>query len=339
MDLMALDRDDLALFFEVLAEKYEVAAPVVKEQGYAFREVGLFYQVELDYTCTSLPPKKYLLPPKEPLFTYRLDGALFVKPVIEETKRAIFWAHACDINGMWLVGDIFADGLPDINYATRRANTVVIGAGCNAPCHDNSFCRDIGTHVPGGGFDLFFTDLGELYAVQVGSPAGVRLLELAPFFPAGYFIRERFLARRKANVMVEGGRLGFDVGMLPGMLGESYDSFLWEALEEKCFDCGACTVVCPTCYCFDVRDEPALDLSGGRRVRAWDGCQLRGFAEVAGGENFRKRRLDRIRHRVFRKGKYVKERYGRFACVGCGRCGRACLAGIDIGDIFRQLRG
>jgi len=342
MDLMALDRDDLPIFFERLAERYDIAAPARKDTGYAFRDVRAFSEVELGYTSTMLPPKKYLHPPKETLFTYRLNGALCARPEPDTRKRAIFWAHACDINGLWLVGDIFAEGLPDTEYLRRRGNTVVIGADCKSPCSENSFCMDIGTHIPGGGFDLYFTDLGELYAVQVGSSHGRALLGMAAFFPAGYFVRERFIARNRQKSGLVGktdGRLGFDVKQLPGMLGEAYESFIWEALEERCFDCGACTVVCPTCYCFDVRDEPGLDQMSGKRIRSWDGCQIRNFAEVAGGENFRKRRADRIRHRVFRKGKYIKEQYGRFACVGCGRCGRVCLARIDIGDIFRQLRG
>jgi len=88
-----------------------------------------------------------------------------------------------------------------------------------------------------------------------------------------------------------------------------------------------------------VVDEPALDQVTGVRYRRWDGCQMRGFASVAGGGNFRAKRSDRIRHRILRKGKYIKEKFGRFACVGCGRCGRSCLADIDILDIFRQLKG
>ena len=52
----------------------------------------------------------------------------------------------------------------------------------------------------------------------------------------------------------------------------------------------------------------------------------------------RGKRSDRLRHRILRKGKYFKEKFDRFACVGCGRCGRACLANIDIFQIFKQLR-
>ena len=72
----------------------------------------------------------------------------------------------------------------------------------------------------------------------------------------------------------------------------------------------------------------SLDLKGGVRVRQWDGCMLTDFAKVAGGENFRHGKAARFRHRIFRKGKYVLERYGMVGCVGCGRCISACLPEI-----------
>jgi len=87
-------------------------------------------------------------------------------------------------------------------------------------------------------------------------------------------------------------------------------------------------MVCPTCFCFDVKDNVSLNLKDGQRLRQWDGCVLIDFAKVATGENFRHDKASRFRHRIFRKGKYILERYGRFGCVGCGRCATACLAEI-----------
>jgi ferredoxin len=52
------------------------------------------------------------------------------------------------------------------------------------------------------------------------------------------------------------------------------------------------------------------------------------FAKVASGENFREHKEQRFRHRMYRKGKYLVERYKYLGCVGCGRCAIACLAEI-----------
>jgi formate hydrogenlyase subunit 6/NADH:ubiquinone oxidoreductase subunit I len=97
--------------------------------------------------------------------------------------------------------------------------------------------------------------------------------------------------------------------------------------------------VCPTCYCFDVQDEIDLSLATGNRVRTWDGCTIENFATAAGGHNFRAKAADRLRHRMFRKGKYLMERFGLAGCVGCGRCAKACVADIaNPVDIIGEMK-
>ena len=117
---------------------------------------------------------------------------------------------------------------------------------------------------------------------------------------------------------------------LPGLLRRSFHNVLWDERADKCLSCGGCNLVCPTCYCFDVKDEVDLSLKEGRRYRVWDGCVLEDFAKVGSGENFRERRAQRYRHRFYRKGMYLYDKYGHIACVGCGRCASACLP--DIAD-------
>ncbi len=91
---------------------------------------------------------------------------------------------------------------------------------------------------------------------------------------------------------------------------------------------GSCVLVCPTCYCFDVMDNPDLSLKTGERGRTWDGCLLEDFAKISSGENFRNTKAARYRHRYFKKGKYLFDRFGFVSCVGCGRCSSNCLPDI-----------
>ena len=100
---------------------------------------------------------------------------------------------------------------------------------------------------------------------------------------------------------------------------------VWDNLNERCLACGNCTNVCPTCYCFNIKDELDLTLARGIRYRVWDSCQLEPFARVAGGINFRKERSARQRHRYYRKFRYPVDRFARFFCTGCGRTNR-CTA-------------
>jgi ferredoxin len=103
---------------------------------------------------------------------------------------------------------------------------------------------------------------------------------------------------------------------------------VWVEKGSLCFSCGTCTNVCPTCYCFDVQDDVKWDMQSGARGRTWDSCQLAEFAMVSGGHNFRPKKEERFRHRFYRKGKYLPEKIGEVACVGCGRCVTGCVADI-----------
>jgi formate hydrogenlyase subunit 6/NADH:ubiquinone oxidoreductase subunit I len=127
------------------------------------------------------------------------------------------------------------------------------------------------------------------------------------------------------------------VAELPDLLGRSYDSLLWEATARRCYSCGSCNLVCPTCYCFNIYDEVDMTLTGGERKREWDGCQLRDFAIVAGGHNFRPKAASRLRNRIFRKARWIEERSGVRGCVGCARCDRACTAKINSVEVYNQL--
>ena len=130
-----------------------------------------------------------------------------------------------------------------------------------------------------------------------------------------------------------------DLGDLPEILEMEYHSEVWDELGRKCLSCGSCSMVCPTCYCFDVNDEVDLGSRSGRRIRSWDSCLFETHALVAGGENFREHRSSRIKFRYYHKQRGFVAEYGRPSCVGCGRCIAGCPAGIDIVSVIEKLRG
>ena len=135
-----------------------------------------------------------------------------------------------------------------------------------------------------------------------------------------------------------GRPLNAAVSDIPKIVNSKWQSPLWEKHVARCFSCGTCNLVCPTCYCFDVADDLALDVASGNRTRTWDSCMLPHFASVAGGHNFRPAPAGRQRHRVKRKFEYLPKKHGHGAvCVGCGRCGRQCTTKIDIYDIVSDL--
>ncbi len=216
----------------------------------------------------------------------------------------------------------------DPNYAARRHNTVIIGADCLNPS-PKSFASSMGTNTTETGFDLLLTDIGSGYVVNIGSTKGEELLAKYGRVrePTGEEIARQKTLRDEAAAKYK-SYLDVPRERLPKLLEEAWDDIYWETKSKSCLSCGSCVMVCPTCFCFDVQDDVALNLKDGERVRQWDGCVLVDFAKVATGENFRHDKASRFRHRIYRKGKYVLEKYGRFGCVGCGRCTTACLPDI-----------
>jgi ferredoxin len=243
------------------------------------------------------------------------------------------------LHAVLLLDHVFGQGLADQHYQARRANTTLVSIECLVPCSENAFCKDMGTWTVPELYDLHLTDLGHEYMVEVGSAKGAALLQdMTGLRPVTEADRQRFDQVMSAKWPRFPYRLQTDKAELPGLLGISYRSQVWEEVGQRCLGCGSCTAVCPTCYCFDVLDEADFDLQEGRRLRVWDSCQFGQFAAVAGGHDFRASRAARQRHRFCHKFKYQPETSGLAGCVGCGRCATACLVNIKPIDVLNDLQ-
>lgn len=303
-----------------------------------FEEIETVDELVLDYHTSVLPPKKYLLPPREDLFSFNAK-TMEMSPLIEETQPTVIVAlHTCDLHAITLLDKIQGTGHVDQHYQARRRKTTLVSIECLNPCMEQAFCKSLGTLSVPEHFDVHLIDLGDRYAVETGSEQGEQLIEGMSFFwtptDADYDRMNEVMAQKWPNFDY---RLDSDVTNLPDLLAASHDSRIWDELGERCLSCGQCTKVCPTCYCFDVVDEIDLKLEVGKRVRVWDSCLLEKFAVVAGGHDFRNSRANRLRHRFMRKGKYQYEAYGLLGCVGCGRCALSCPAHITPIATLNQL--
>lgn len=337
MSLKIISKADLPAFVSSAMSHYAVFGPVAREQGFAFAPIADPSRLRLDYTTTMLPPKKYLLPQEEVLLHFTKDG-MSATPEFDMQWRLILGVHTCDLHAMALLDHVFALGNPDAHYMKRRATTVIVGMECLSPCDENSFCKSMNTLTANSGYDLHLIDLGDVYAIEVGTTAGEVLLNNhAKVLDA----TRRDIALLDKTLSAKWGkfprRLDLEGSDLASLMGISARSPVWDEVGNKCLGCGACNLVCPTCYCFDVRERVTLDGKTGERYRVWDSCQLDEFARVATGENFRKNRSQRLRHRFMRKGKYMSEQHGQLGCVGCGRCARACLVDITPVGVWNSL--
>jgi sulfhydrogenase subunit beta (sulfur reductase) len=337
MSLRILDKQAVVPLVEALMADYRVFGPRAKGPQFGFEPLDSPADLRLDYNISILSPKTALQPPQERMATIRLgEGAPAVEPVIEAQPTVLFGVHTCDLYAIRLLDRAFTADFPDAHYLERRRQTLVVSLECLQPCDEHSFCKSMGTWTADGGYDLHMTDIGDAYIVHVGTEAGEALLrEYAR--PATDAEVRRLNEVLSAKWPRFPQRLEFDAAELPALLATAYNHPIWAELGERCLSCGSCTNVCPTCYCFNVLDTVSLTLDEASRIRRWDSCQLDEFARVTSGENFREARAARQRHRMLRKGKYLRERFNAPGCVGCGRCIRACLVHINIVETFNTI--
>ncbi len=346
-------------FLSALAEEYQIIAPVRRGEfvpdgssRYSFEilnegpgdDAGLARAV-LDYPITLQDPKKFFFPAKEELLRFSRDasGALGqahdLSGEVLAPPRALVGLHPCDVAALEELDTYFGSDQIDPYYQARRSgNILIVAVSCLSPCSEQSFCGSMKTYRVADGYDLLLTRLGEGFAVTAAGEHGeawlARIAGLEALDEERELLLEEVLGEIEETFAAS---VQFDVRAVPENLRQGYRDPVWREQSERCLACGSCNLVCPTCYCFDVYDTVEVNLEKAAKVRAWDGCMLRQFAEIGGGENFRASREARLRHRINRKGSYLHQRYGRVFCVGCGRCASACLVEISPATIFRTL--
>ncbi len=321
-------KERFADFFSVMKTVGKVYAPVkVSELSYSFKNVEKDSEIAFEALRTILPPKKFFFPQEETIVV--CDGDQMSEVVEVPAPFVVFGVHPCDLAGLVALDKIFLSAPLDSHYQRRRRAAIIVGLSCLPDKH--CFCRSMGTDTPNKGYDLFLTDLGEEFYVQLKSQAGLELLQACSTFvqPVNNDDNDSY-----KDFWSERDKLferTFDSAQLPNLMDMGCNDPIWDQLAERCLSCGNCTPVCPTCYCFDMVDVAMLNTEKmqAKRDRVWDSCQFSGFAAVAGGENFRPGPIDRLKFWYRHKLHGFDDAIEIPSCVGCGRCTVSCPAGID----------
>jgi ferredoxin len=285
--------------------------------------------------------KRLSFAPREELLQIDTQGVgrpFTARPTLPEPARiAVIGARACDLAGLRVHDRVFLhDRYPDPYYATRRGGLFLVAVSCTRSV-STCFCTSMETGPEArSGFDLALTELEGGFVARAGSPAGAEVLEALPRRPAP---AEHLLEERRAlDACAASMQRRLETKDLPGLLYENLDHPRWDDVAERCLSCGNCTMVCPTCFCHDERDEPALDASGAVRVREWDSCFSREHAQIH-GMNFRPHTRERYRQWLVHKFASWIDQFGTSGCVGCGRCITWCPVGIDPTEEIAAIRG
>jgi len=333
--MLFISKKDFRNLVEGLMSEMTLYGPVKKHGHPAYAEISSFDELVPGMTPTHLSAKEFFFPPKETLLNFDIEKKE-VFPVIQSKRQAVIGLHSCDIHAIRLMDAVFSSSTKDPNYLARRENTLLIGTECLPD--EYCFCKSIGTMTVQGGFDVFLHEVKKGYLARTGSKQGRRVLEkYTNPSPAKEAQLKELVSFKTKKDKKFARKINAEPSALPLIYSGADASPVWERIGNICYGCGSCNHVCPTCYCFDVKDDISPDMKKGARFRVWDGCTLEDFAKISGGHNFRKTRAERLRHRFNRKFRYLADRFKGLFCVGCGRCSRTCLVKINITDVTNEI--
>jgi sulfhydrogenase subunit beta (sulfur reductase) len=298
-----LPKKELNSFLNSLMKKYELIAPIKVDLVLTkFQIIKDPKEIYLE-KITKVPVKKFFIPENERILEFKNNK--IIETQNNSKKRIIFGLRKCDLNSLVVLDKVMFDTL----YIDKRKNTILIGLFCDKP-DEYCFCNSM--ELDDNCYDLFFYPEGINYYIKVNTNKGLSLLKNLPN------AKKDIILRQKNNKVLTNKNID-----------RHYRNKIWESDAEKCLSCSACTIYCPTCNCFDIKDNLNINLKDATRTRNEMSCQLKSFTRVAGGKSFRDARLARFKHFIYHKIVYFKKRKARYMCVGCGRCLRVCPTKID----------
>ena len=306
-------KSKLDLFFETALNQLKLYITVDTEEGKASYKVwksGMKLSAALNTTRSA---KDFFFPQTESLVDFKINGKSIeiIDPRRETEDFAVFGVRACDARSFGVLDKVFLSEPVDTYYKNRREHGLIITMTCRRPA-ETCFCGAFGIDPTNPEGDVHFTEIEcDDYAVDTAKNIVRAIMDKLPL----------------ANLSTDafGG----------GKTKDLFNSEAWAELSESCLGCGACTFVCPTCQCYDIRD---FDTGHGiKRFRCWDSCMYSDFTKMAHG-NPRLTQKERFRQRFMHKLVYFPENNnGEFGCVGCGRCLAVCPISMNIVKVMKKL--
>ncbi|SIN70348.1 4Fe-4S dicluster domain-containing protein [Halodesulfovibrio marinisediminis] len=338
-----ITHENINSWLEALAKDHVVFVPVDDNGTVTYRPYGEDRKPVLDRIPVR-SPKEAVFPQNETLLTYKYDKnpedlertSVRIKETLPKERAVVFGARPCGARGMTVFDSVFVnDRIRDPYYATRRENTLVVTIACNA-VESTCFCHEVGSDpADKAGSDILLTPVEGGFAAEAVTERGGKMLEESFFADGGDKCAEAEAVQKATREMLGEAH---DFSNAPeALLAVFDDDEFWEEQAAGCLSCGACTYLCPTCYCFNITDEPTG--TTGKRLRTWDTCMSFQYTLEGSGHNPRTTKAKRLKNRVNHKFAYYPNTYDkRFGCCGCGRCIKSCPASIDIRSIVKAAQ-
>jgi ferredoxin len=320
-----LGKNELESWLGSILKERTLVAPRRIDALALFLPVQSVEEIAFDCDNTDLSPKDSFFPRTDTLFTAEWkEGDIEVTPAVIEQETVIFGIRPCDARGIAMLDGPYLGDPADAVWAQHRDKTTMIGLSCTKPA-PQCFCTSVGgAPNDSSSVDILLTEVDDGYAVETVTEKGEKLLQGVDLKESDVKLPEPSC---DSSVPAE--------GIVEAVKG-NFDDQYWGRLADRCLHCNVCAYVCPTCYCFDVRDRA----EGGKiaRLRTWESCQSKGFTKIAGGHDPRADKGSHLRQRFCHKLLYFPEQFGPLACVGCGRCVVSCPVNIDIREIISDVQ-
>ena len=338
MEKRLIKKDALSGIINKLSEQMLVYAPVKDEDNVLFKVLEKGMKPLVDYSNTRNAPKNFFFPKTETMMRYmRTERGIELSGEGEEKpEMVLFGVRPCDARSFMLLDNIFdQEKYKDPYYIDKREKTTIISLACVHPPYSTCFCTSVGGHpLSEEGADILLTDIGDDYLAEFITPKGEKLLGKIGDLPAvdGSADEKKKELSENAEKEIKSTIPGKEIKT---WLDENFEHPFWDTIHQSCLACGTCTYLCPTCHCFDIRDE--VKGNDGKRIRTWDSCMYWLFTKETSGHNPRTSQKQRWRQRLMHKFKYFVDNFDAIACVGCGRCVMYCPVNIDIRKIVNDI--
>ncbi len=233
-----LSKEDFLEFINSLIADNSLNVVGVKSKGtkFAFGPLESADQLRLDYDVTLLPPKKYFFPQRETLVTYDVASGYQNKSLADTKPNIIVGVHPYDIMAILHMDEIFRETKSDPNYLARRNSSVIIGVNIQN-MSESCFASSMGCATIDYGYDLMLTDLGNKYAIDVGSHKGADLLnKYSKNVKKALASDIHSVGKKKQEIMNKTQQeFSFSSELIPEMLGKFYEKTnFWEDHSEEC---------------------------------------------------------------------------------------------------------
>ncbi len=300
---------NLNFIFDLLSEDFEIYGPKKNGNKITYDKITQAKDLVWKYRRTIMPFKKILYPNRKNISS---TGA---------KKVAIFGMPFCDIAAL----NILRSELKDSDLLPSRDDIFIIAGDCQPD--ENCFCDQYDLHKFQD-YDLYISNRDEEFLIETKSWRGQEILKKSGLNKSDSITDLKpKIESEKINLKLTEENIN----------NKNLSQDFWHGVANNCFGCGACSVVCPLCFCFrqDYQSKP----DGCDKICLnWDSCFGSEFSQIQNGFDLRPSNADRIYNWYHHK--FVRAPHhngGHPLCVGCGRCITACPAHLNIKNIIASL--